>query len=211
MSLQALLSEVHPDWHAAADQAAVPDELLARARSSALGQRLLVRGLPAPLGEGLLAPRPGRSAHASTLQRWPRPRVLALIRDLGVLAYAPAIRAEVRREPVRWLRRQLGNSYLLALDRTVWDGRVERAVHQRLSRDWEALVAAPGFLEDAGVLGTLLDRQGRSELYAWASRRDRPLSDWMQLLHARDVPGPAHLPEKAVLVLASHHEGRNDG
>ena len=46
-----------------------------------------------------------------------------LSRDLGALAFAPAIRAEVRREPVRQLKRALGNSYLLALDKQVWDGR----------------------------------------------------------------------------------------
>lgn len=206
MALQALLGELHPDWHAGS----APDpQLAAHARGSALGRRLLLRALPPDVMDGLFAPAPGGGPHSTIRQRWPRARLQALVRDLGVLALAPMIRAEVRREPVRWLRRTLGNSYLLALDPAVWDGRVERDVHARLSTQWEALLAAPGFLSDAALLGDLLDRQGRGELRAWALRRNRPLADWTRLLHADESPAPAHLPEKALLLVVSHHEGRD--
>jgi hypothetical protein len=110
---------------------------------------------------------------------------------------------------VRWLRRTLGSSYLLALDPAVWDGRVDRDVLARLSSRWEALLAEPGFLSDPALLGALLDCQGRGELFAWALRRNRPLADWTRLLHADQPPAPAHLPEKALLLVVSHHEGRD--
>lgn len=209
MPLQGLLSDVHASWYAGGGEPGFDRELAALARRSALGQRLLLRGLPPMFMDGLFAPRPGGSLHRATLRRWPRERVRALVRDLGVLAHAPLIRAEVRREPVRWLRKVLGNSYLLALDRTVWDGAVDRATLARMSAAWEAMVADPGFLSDPAPLGALLDRQGRSELYVWSSRRDRPLADWMRLMHDDEPLQPTHLPEKAVLVVATHHETRD--
>ncbi|MGJ4729959.1 hypothetical protein [Luteimonas sp. SDU101] len=209
MSLQALLGELHPDWHAGDTQGGLDPQLCAQARASSLGRRLLLRALPATHMDGLFAPAPGAKASTAILRRWPRSRLQALVRDLGVLAHAPLIRAEVRREPVRWLRRSLGNSYLLALDRSIWDGRVEPGVHARLSSRWEALLADPRFLSDPALLGEVLDRQGRGELLAWAQCRDRPLADWTRLLHAREDAAPAHLPEKALLVVVSHHEGRD--
>ena len=67
----------------------------------------------------------------------------------------------------------------------------------------------PEFLSDPGVLDAALDRQGRGELLAWALRRNRPLACWLQLQHAPEDVAPAHLPEKALLVVVSHHEGRD--
>ncbi|MDH5834465.1 hypothetical protein [Luteimonas kalidii] len=209
MSLHALLADVHPAWYADRSGHVFDEALIARARDSALGRRLLVRAMPQDLLDGLLAPRPGEPGWVATPRRWPRARVRALVRDLGVLAYAPLIRAEVRREPVRWLRATLGNSYLLALDRTVWDGRVDAATRARLSADWETLLANPAFLSDPAPLSDLLDRQGLAELQAWAARRNRALADWSRLLHPPAAPRPAHVPEKAVLVVASHHEDRD--
>lgn len=209
MPLRALLSEVHPAWYASEGGPAFDPALVELARRTALGQRLLVRALPHDFRDGLLAPRPGADTQSTTLHRWPRTRALALARDLGVLACAPMIRGEVRREPVRWLRKTLGNSYLLALDRSIWDGRLERATHARLAAEWDTLVAAPGFLTDPSLLGTYLDRQGRGELHAWASRRNRPLADWMRLLHDDEPPCAAHLPEKSVLVVVTHHDNRD--
>ena len=209
MALLALLDELHPDWHAGDAQAGLDAPLAARAATSRLGRRLLLRSLPADCMDGLFAPAPQGGTSAAIVRRWPRPRLQALVRDLGVLSHAPLIRAEVRREPVRWLRRSLGNSYLLALDRSVWDGHVAHDIHARLSAHWEALLADPRFLSDPELLGEVLDRQGRGELLAWAQRRNRPLADWTRLLHAREEPAPAHLPEKALLVVVSHHEGRD--
>ena len=208
MALHAVLRECDRQWRGDA-QAGADAVVLERATTSALGRRLLLRGLPADMMDGLFAPPPGASPGAAVLQRWPRARVRALVRDLGILAHAPMIRAEVRREPVRWLRRVLGNGYLLALDRTVWDGRLRPDVEAPLAARWGAMLADPGFLRDPALLGDLLDRQGRAELQAWAGRRNRALADWSRLLHAPESALPAHLPEKALLVVVAHHEGRD--
>ena len=210
MPLRALLADVDPAWYARRDDGQAFDpQLVALARRSALGQRLLVRTLPATLTSTLLAPRPGAAAHVAMAKRWPRERLSALVRDLGILAFAPAIRGEVRREPVRWLRQVLGNGYLLALDRTVWDARVDRAVQARLSADWRALSTDPAFLVDPAPLGALLDLQGRSELCAWADARNPALAEWTRLLHGEAPPRPAHLPDKALLRVLTHHENRD--
>ncbi|MDH5822026.1 hypothetical protein QFW77_03325 [Luteimonas sp. RD2P54] len=203
MPLQALLAEVHPSWYAADGEPAPAPALLGAALRSRLGRRMLARALLASgTGQALLAPRPG-SGLPTAVARWPRERLARLVRDLGVLAYAPVIRAEVRREPVRRLRRTLGNSYLLALDPTVWDAAVGRAVLARLAADWERAL-----VEDDDALFAMLERQGRGELRAWAAIRDPALGDWTALLHERSEVGPAHLPEKPVLLLCTHHESR---
>lgn len=210
MSLQALLSEVHPGWFTRSGEP-LDARLLGPARRTRLGKRLLARELLARgVADALLAPRPG-SPTPTAILRWPRTKLGRLVRDLGVLAYAPLIRAEVRREPVRRIKKALGGSYLLALDPTIWDGRVERDVHFRLQQQWETLFAhlreQP---EDDAALFALLDRQGRGELRRWAARRDRPLGEWLTLLHPPEEAVPGHLPEKPVLLLATHHETRRE-
>ena len=174
MTLQALLAEVDPGWYAAQAADDAPDAgLITRAQDSALGRRLLARWLASDGASALLAPSPDRNPSAITAQ-WPRAQVAALVRDLGVLAYAPAIRAEVRRDPVRRLKHALGNSYLLALDQTVWDGRVDATLIARLSTEFgEALAADP---KHDDRLYAMFDAQGRGELRAWAAKRATPRS-----------------------------------
>lgn len=204
MPLQALLAEVHPSWYVRSGEAPLEPRLVDAARRSVLGRRLLARALLASgSGDALLAPRPGRGL-PTAITRWPPARMARLVRDLGVLAHAPVIRAEVRREPVGRLRRLLGNSYLLALDPTVWDAAVERDVQARLSANWERLLRET---DDARLLA-LFDGQGRSELRGWAAQRDPALGEWVALLHECETAGPAHLPEKPVLLLCTHHESR---
>lgn len=209
MGLEPLLAQVQSDWFSG--QAGPLDaRILAQATRSPLGQRLLARHLLASgAAATLLAPRPAGGVPA-VVKRWPPARLGRLIRDLGVLAYAPVIRAEVRREPVRWLRRALGNSYLLALDPTVWDARIGGQAQAVLQRQWEALVqaAAPG--QDDAALYTLLECQGRAELRHWALSRDPGLAEWAALLHPPEPPLAAHLPEKPVLLLSTHHETRKE-
>ncbi len=209
MSLQALLAEVDHDWHAAPGGEATCDAaLLAQARESALGRRLLARELAAGPGAALLAPAPGRDAGA-VARRWPRASLSALSRDLGVLAFAPAIRAEIRREPVRRMKAALGSSYLLALDQGVWNGRataeVQLALQAHLAR---ALLSETA---PAEALFAMFEGQGRAELAAWARQRDPALADWVALLHPRHAQAPAHLPEKPVLRVVTHHESRVAG
>lgn len=206
MSLRALLSEVDPGW---LEDAGTPLDagLAAHARGSALGRRLLAGWLAAGPAASLLAPDPAR-VPASIRERWPRPRLEALCRDLGLLAHAPPIRAEVRREPVRRLKAALGHSYMLALDPTVWEGRLPPERMRMLGADFSGALAATLADGDPAPLFALFDRQGRAELRAWATRRDPPLADWCALLHPpADEPSP-HLPEKPVLRVYTHHEAR---
>jgi len=203
MALQALLAEVDPSWYDTLEP-----ELLSRAQDSRLGRRLLARWLAAGAASQLLAPAPGGGAN-DVVARWPRASVEALTRDLGALAFAPAIRAEVRREPVRRLKQALGNGYLLALDNTVWNGRVDPAVGKRLAGALHQALADDAAGEDDTSLHALLDRQGRAELNEWASNNERALAEWARLQQPSDaVFETAHLPEKPLLRVYSHHQSR---
>lgn len=209
MSLQRVFAEIHPDWYRPADADArdadaIDDALLQRARDSALGRRMLARWLMRDIGGALLAPRPD-GAVAAPVVRWPRVRLASLLRDLGALAFAPAIRAEVRREPVRQLRRALGNGYLLALDKQVWGGKVQAPVAAQLRG---ALGAALGDASDDAPLQALLDHQGRGELHAWAAQGDPSLAEWMQLQYPRETLATAHLPPQQAQFLHDHHLAR---
>ncbi len=210
MGLQMLLREVDSGWYqptADASTAELDTALLKRAQSSPLGRRMLARWLATGAGAALLAPRPdGRIA--SAVSRWPRPRLAGLVRDLGALAFAPAVRAEVRRDHVSLLKRMLGNGYLLALDSSVWDASVVPAVRAELAA---ALGHAAATAQASGTpvaVHELLDRQGRGELRAWAVQRDPALADWAMLQFPREDLPIAVLPEKQVLFLHSHHEAR---
>ena len=209
MSLQAVFAEIHPDWYRKAgddgrEAAPFDDALLRQARDSALGRRMLARWLLRDIGGQLLAPRPD-GATAAPVVRWPRARLAALLRDLGALAFAPAIRAEVRREPVRQLRRALGNSYLLALDKQVWDGKVEPSVAAGLRA---ALAGALPGGQDDSALHALFDHHGRGELLAWAAQADPALAEWLRLQYPPETPAEAHLPQPQVRFLHDHHLAR---
>ena len=209
MPLQPLFAEVDPGWYA--DGAGPLDErLLARAGRSRLGRRMLARRLfESGAAHDLLAPRPGHGA-PSAVMRWPRPRRRRRSRDLGGRAHAPLIRADAGRDSVRMLKRALGSSYLLPLDRTIWNARVEDDVLRRLQQAWSPLMAALRGREDDAALYALFEQQGRNELRQWAAQRDRPLGEWVALLHPPEQPGPAHLPEKPVLLLVTHHETKRE-
>lgn len=206
MSLQALLGEVDARWYGE-EGAALDATLAGRARASALGRRLLASWLAEGPAAALLAPAPGRDP-AALARRWTRARVGALCRDLGVLAFAPMIRAEVRREPVRRLRAALGNSYLLALDRTVWEGRLASGLQEAAAPRFAGALKAALAAGDDAPLYALFDAQGRAELEAWARRREPALADWCALLHAPADAAAAWLPEKPVLRVYTHHEAR---
>ena len=208
MSLQTVLAEIDPGWYAVAGEPVIEPALLARARGSALGERLLARWLlTAGHAGALLTPTPEREIGNEAV-RWPRARLQPFVRDLGVLAFAPAIRAEVGRDTVRQLKQALGNSYLLALDKTVWDGRVDTQAATRMNAAWRGAVS--GGDPEHAILFALLDRQGRSELRSWESQEARALGEWAALLHPREdtKPDGAVLPAAQVRLLYEHHLGR---
>lgn len=210
MSLQTVLAEVEPGWYAGEDGDAPDPALIRRARASALGERILARWLLATHAEALLAPQPQREIGTAAV-RWPRSRLQPFLRDLGVLSMAPAIRAEIGRDAVRRLKQWLGNSYLLALDRTVWDGRVPADVLMQLGAELAAALKAEaddGAVPSGARLHALLERRGRAELRAWAAEHDAALGEWTLLLHPREDDAPAVLPAKQVQLLHEHHLAR---
>lgn len=178
--------------------------LLAAARCSPLGRRLLARTLARGAASTLLAPAP-KPALDRVVARWSPEKLRSLVRNIGVLAFAPAIRSEVGREPVRRLKLALDKRYLLALDRNVWDGEVPRDVQVRLQ---QAMRTALEETDPTPGLLSLLDRHGCAELRAWAHPRDPAFTEWLALLHPREqaLP-PTHLPPSAVQQLYSVHAG----
>jgi hypothetical protein len=209
VSLQTVLAGIEPAWFAGADGATPDPALLARARDSRLGERILARWLAAGPAAALLAPTAQREVGGAAL-RWPRTRLGPLLRDLGVLSMAPAIRAEVGRDPVRCLKHALGSSYLLALDRSVWDGRVPAASAAALAEALRAALTTDRGLDTPGhdALYALLDHHGRSELRTWAREHDPALGEWVALLHPRENALPSMLPDPQVRLLHEHHLAR---
>ncbi len=205
MSLQTVLAEVEPGWYAGTDGDSPDPALVRRARASALGERILARWLMQGHAAALLAPQPQREIAAAAV-RWPRARLAPLLRDLGVLAMAPAIRAEVGRDAVRRLKQLLGNSYLLALDRTVWDGRVAAETLMYLGA--ELATALKSDAADGAAVYALLERHGRAELRAWAAEQDPALGEWITLLQAPEAEVATVLPAKQVQLLHEHHLAR---
>lgn len=202
MSLQTVLAEIEPGWYSAAGEGEIAPGLIAHARGSALGERLLARWLAGEHASALLAPTPQREI-AGVAVRWTRARLQPFLRDLGVLSMAPAIRGEVGRDAVRRLKQALGNSYLLALDRTVWDGQVTAEASARMAAELDAAMLADASAHEA--LYALFDRHGRSELRAWAREHDQALGQWVMLLHPREAESLAVLPAMQVQLLHEHH------
>lgn len=194
--LRTLLTELDPQWLDGIDP-----ELLPAARESRLGRLVLLRCLSRAPVSALLAPAP-EPALDRVAVAWPRDRLDALERNLGILAFAPAIRAEIGREPVRRLKDALGKKYLLALDRQMWDGQVPPALLVRMQARLAEAVGGP---EPTAVLLAMFSRQGRAELRQWAGIHEPALADWVLLLHPSDPTTRAHLPAGAVARLYAHH------
>lgn len=198
-SLRAVLAETDVSWLADFDPS-----LIAPARDSVLGRRLMARTLAEGAAATLLAPSP-KPVLTRVLKQWPSEKLQSLVLNLGVLAFAPVIRAEVARETVRRLKHALDKRYLLALDRQVWDGEVPRELQQRLHAAMHTAIADA---EGATALLALLSRQGRAELRDWANPRDSALIEWLALLHSRSDHTPTpHLPPSAVQRLYAIHAG----
>lgn len=194
--LRTLLAEIDPHWLAGIDPA-----LLTAGRESRLGRQVMLRCLEQAPASALFAPAP-EPAVDRIAAAWPRERLDAFLRNLGVLAFAPAIRAEIGREPVRRLKETLGKRYLLALDRQVWDGQVPPTLLARLQARLAEALAGP---DPAAVLPAMFARQGRAELRHWAATHEPPLADWVLLLYSGDPGARAHLPAGAVARLHAHH------
>lgn len=200
MSLQPLLAEVDAAWFRDVDP-----RLAQKAKRSPLGQRMLSVWLMHDHAPTLFTPTPARN-FGGIAEKWSRSRLAWLVRDLGILAYAPAVRGEVRRDPVRRLRNLLGNSYMLALDRSIWDGKVAPALEHRLSSTLGVVVASTANRDDD--IWELLELQGLQELRHWAVRHEPELAEWAKLMAPPLPEGVAHLPPEPVRMLHDHHVAR---
>lgn len=208
MSLQTVLAGIDAGWYAGGDgDGDIAHELVVRARGSALGERMLARWLLETHATALLGPTAEREVGVVAV-RWPRERLVPLTRDLGVLALAPAIRAEIGRDAVRKLKQALGNSYLLALDRGVWDGRVQADVMLQMAGDLSRAMSAAREDDRHEALYALLEHHGRCELRAWAREQQAALGEWATLLYPAEEALATVLPAKQVQMLHEHHLAR---
>lgn len=170
---RAALDGAHPAWFRPLD-----DALLARARASRPGRRLLARGLAdgaAPQLFGNLAASLPAALAGQRWLLWPTPALEELALDLGALAFAPAIRRRVERADVLRLRRVLGaRRYADALKPVA--GRDEAGDAMR-----DVLGAA---LADDDVLEAMLRRRGWIEWIAFAGARHPVLVERLRLCAA---------------------------
>jgi hypothetical protein len=171
-----LLDSLHP-----ARCPALPAPLLERARASALGRRHIVRAAlhAAP---AVFAPDQGRWRTWEDQEpwlRWTCAELEAFTRELGALAFGPALRIAVERSEVLFLREALGlEVWRRAQSADIWGGpapeavrHMGRAVMQRCGRDAAALRAA-------------VFERGEIEFLAHAGRRDPRLAERLALAYA---------------------------
>ena len=78
------------------------------------------------------------------------------------------------------LLKLLGNSYMLALDRSIWDGKVAPALEQRLSSSLGVVVASTTNRDDD--IWELLELQGLQELRHWGATQEPELGEWAKLM-----------------------------
>lgn len=194
--LGTLLREIDPHWLQGIDPA-----LLAAGRETRLGRQVLLRCLAQAPARALFAPAPEPVLDRIAVA-WPRERLDSFLLNLGVLAFAPAIRAEIGREPVRRLKAALDKRYLLALDRQMWDGQVPPGLLARLQERLGAAVSDP---DAPAMLRALFARHGRAELRQWGATHEPALADWTLLLYPADPGTRGHLPAGAVARLHAHH------
>ena len=194
--LGSLLTEIDPHWLQGIDPA-----LLAAGRESRLGRQVLLRCLAQAPVSALFAPAP-EPVLDRVAAAWPRQRLDSFLLNLGVLAFAPAIRAEIGREPVRRLKAALGKRYLLALDRQMWDGQVPAALLARLQLGLAGALSDP---DPLARLQAMFAGHGRAELRQWGAVHEPALADWALLLYPADPAARGHLPAGAVARLHAHH------
>lgn len=155
---RAALDDVHPAWFAGWDAALVNE-----ARQHALGRRLMALTLAQEAAPVLFGSLPAVIPHALSGSDWmllPGDRLAELTLDLGVAAFAEAIRRCIERQPVVRLRRVLGNdryTRVLASERgdaqhlpemqtelesaLVGDETLKAAIYQRGLAEWMAFAA----------------------------------------------------------------------
>ncbi len=173
---RAVLDGLHP-----ARWPAVAGPLLERSRTSALGRRHLARTM---LREQPHVFEPDHERWDSWAAdepwlAWPQADLDAFTRELGAIAYGPAVRVTVERGEVLFLREALGlDDWRRAHSADPWRGpapeavrHMGRAVIQRCERDAQALREA-------------VYERGKIEFLGHAGRRDARLAERLALAYA---------------------------
>ncbi|MFC4763265.1 hypothetical protein [Dyella koreensis] len=173
---QALLDGLHSERCVG-----VPADLLEHARCSALGRRHLARAAlrAAP---AVFAPDHERWqawSEAEDWLHWPHATLETFTRELGAIAFGPALRVAVERSEVLFLREAFGlDAWRRAQAADPWRGaapeavrHMGRAVMQRCERDAQAL-------RDA------VFERGKIEFLGHAGRNDARLAERLALAYA---------------------------
>jgi hypothetical protein len=183
-----------------------PEQLLQRARQSAVGRRHLVRAAVRSASV-VFAPDQERWQlwqNEEPWLQWPQQRLHALTRELGVLALAPALRMLLERSAVLFVRGVLGlDNWRRAQVSDSWQGPAPDAVRamgdavlQRCGRDPQAL--------DEAVF-----ERGKIEFLSHAERRHESLAKRLALsyvvLPAHSCSADSWLPASAVPALLAEH------
>lgn len=194
---QAALDGLHPSrWPG------MRDVLIERSRVSALGRRHLARAMLRAQPR-VFEPEQARWedwAAEEPWLAWAQPDIDAFTRELGAIAFGPAVRVTVERGEVLFLREALGlEAWRRAQSADPWGGPAPEAVRhmgraaiQRCERDAQAL-------RDA------VYERGKIEFLGHAGRRDARLAERLALAYANAPALPcakeSWLPAAAVPAL----------
>lgn len=205
---QAALDGLHPSrWPG------VPATLLERSRHSGLGRRHLARAMLREQPR-VFGPDSGRwddwVAQEPWLA-WPQPEIDTFTRELGAIAFGPAVRVTVERGEVLFLREALGlDAWRRAQAADPWGGPAPEAV-RHMGR---AAIQRCG--RDAQSLRDAVYERGKIEFLGHAGRRDVRLAERLALAYATAPTLPcakeSWLPATAVpALLAERAKPTDDG
>jgi hypothetical protein len=179
---RATLDALHPSRLGAG----LPPALVARARESQLGRRMLVRSAVRRTPQVF---QPEQRIWAPWLESeawllWPNERLQLAAMELGLLGIGPALRMTVQRSQVLFLRRALGaEAYAWAIAAGPWREAAPEAVRHMGA----ALLRRCG--DDALLLVDEVRRRGIIEFLAHAARVDHVLMSRLALAFVdSDVP-----------------------
>lgn len=191
----------------------MPGTLLERSRASALGRRHLARAMlraqPQVFDpehgrwEGWIADEPWLA--------WRQPDIDAFTRELGAIAFGPAVRVTVERGEVLFLREALGlEAWRRAQSADPWGGPAPEAV-RHMGR-----AAIQRSARDAQALRDAVYERGKIEFLGHAGRRDAKLAERLALAYATAPALPcakeSWLPAAAVpALLAERIRPQTDG
>jgi hypothetical protein len=191
---RALLDNLH-----AAQFGAMPEPLLAMARNSVLGRRMLARTVSRRV-PGLFAPDQERWQSWETSEgwlQWPQARLASFTRTLGAMALGPALRMIVERGTVLFVREVLGqDQWRQAQLAAPWKGSPPETIR---------LMGATVLRRcgtDAEALTTAVFERGQIEFIGHAERRQPELAARLSLGYAQAPATPCNketwLPFNAV-------------